>query len=201
MRSDELPPQQDLPTDLVAADLMRAVQRGERAAFEQLFFGYHGRLSDVLSWLAPPEQVDVLAREVFWTVWDRAAEFRFEVPVLTWLLTLAYPIVLKTSRPSTQPTRRDFAYRESFESRVPIEPALARGLGVLPIEQRIIVILVFCVHCSPQEIASITSTTVQAVTCRLQRALHMLRECHSAADRRNSRSSPRDQWGTRGLVQ
>ncbi len=146
------------PTDSEAVALMRAVQRGERAALERLYYAYFEELRRILTWLTPrPAQVAELVDEIFLAVWNRAGEFHFDSSVSTWLLTLAYPIVIK----------------EAGQESLGAGPSC--GLAGLPIEEKTAVLLTFVLLRSREEIAHIMGSSAETVIYRLQTALPVLR--------------------------
>jgi RNA polymerase sigma-70 factor (ECF subfamily) len=162
--------------DADALELMRAVQRGERAAFEKLSHRYYADLHSLLSWLTPrPDRVDDLACEVLLSCWNRAAGFQLESSTRTWLWKLAYPVIIReAAAAAAQPhLERDRSRRAS--SRSARRDDVSRALLMLPIEERTTLVLAFHMRCSCDEIATITQSSADIVSDRLQRALLALR--------------------------
>jgi RNA polymerase sigma-70 factor (ECF subfamily) len=163
-------------------ELMRAVQRGERAAFDRLSHLYYADLHSLLSWLTPrPDQVDDLACEVLLSCWNRAAGFQLESSVQTWLWKLAYPVII---REAAAPAKQLYLERDRSRrapSRSSRRADVARALLMLPIEERATLVLVFHMRCSCDEIAAITQSSADIVSSRLQRALLVLRGVPSYA--------------------
>jgi RNA polymerase sigma-70 factor (ECF subfamily) len=153
-------------------ELMRAVQRRERAAFERLSHLYYADLHSLLSWLTPrPDRVEDLACEVLLSCWNRAAGFQLESSVQTWLWKLAYPVIVREAAAPAKQLYLDRDRSRRAPSTSSRRADVCRALLMLPIEERTTLVLAFHMRCSCDEIATITQSSADIVSDRLQRAL------------------------------
>ena len=71
-------------------DLIRAVAAGRRSALEALYRRHHRQVSLFIRRLVPAQATaEDLANDVFLEVWDKAAAFRHESRVTSWILGIA----------------------------------------------------------------------------------------------------------------
>jgi RNA polymerase sigma-70 factor, ECF subfamily len=160
--------------------LLAAVARGERRALEELYLGYHRRLSRFLSRFASRyETIEEIINDTFMVVWQNAGQFRGASRVSTWIIGIAYRTALKALRrddprntgdstgfaePSTDPTRD-----------TEVHDWVAQGLALLPLEQRMVLELAYHMGHSIEEIAAITEAPVGTVKARMFHAREKLR--------------------------
>ena len=79
--------------------LLVAVAAGDRRALEELYLGYHRRLSRFLSRFTPRyENVEEIINDTFMIVWQSAKDFRYASQVSTWIIGIAYRTALKSFR-------------------------------------------------------------------------------------------------------
>jgi RNA polymerase sigma factor (sigma-70 family) len=162
--------------DADSSELMRAVQMGERAAFERLSHLYYADLHSLLSWLTPrPDQVHDLVCEVLLSCWNHAAGFPLESSVRTWLWKLAYPVITREAAAPAKQPELERVHSRGVPPRSSRRADVARALLMLPIEERTTLVLVFHMRCSCDEIATITQSSADIVSGRLRRALLVLR--------------------------
>jgi RNA polymerase sigma-70 factor, ECF subfamily len=160
--------------------LLRAIGQGDRLALEELYLGYHRRLSRFLLRVTPRyENVEEIINDTFVVVWQHARDFRGASRVSTWIIGIAYRVALKSLRrdagspaqpaidaiePSTDPT-------QSAE----MQDWIAQGLRQLPLEQRMTLELAYRMGHSVEEIAAITQCPVGTVKARMFHAREKLR--------------------------
>ncbi len=160
--------------------LLTAVAGGDRRALEELYLGYHRRLSRFLSrFTAHFETIEEIINDTFMVVWQRAGDFRGASRVSTWIIGIAYRTALKALRrenahrgetgkaqePSTDPTRDE-----------ELSDWVARGLAQLSLEQRMVLELSYHLGHSIEEIAAITDAPVGTVKARMFHAREKLRQ-------------------------
>lgn len=162
------------------AALLQRVGRGDRAAFEQLYFRYHRRLFRFLVRFADRYGlVDEIINDTMFVVWRKAADFRGQSSVSTWIIGIAYRRALKTLKrlDVAQRLESDAASGDSMQSNDgELGDWLAHGLARLPFEQRAALELAYHFGYSCEEIAEITACPVNTVKTRLFNARRRLRE-------------------------
>lgn len=160
--------------------LLAAVAAGDRRALEELYLGYHRRLSRFLSrFTARYETIEEIINDTFMVVWQRARDFRGASRVSTWIIGIAYRTALKALR------REDAHRSEASEAREPstdptrdaeLSDWVAHGLAQLPLEQRMVLELAYHLGHSIEEIAAITEAPVGTVKARMFHAREKLRQ-------------------------
>src|SRR5450432_321745 len=79
--------------------LLVAVAAGDRRALEELYLGYHRRLSRFLARFTPRyENIEEIINDTFMVVWQSAKDFRHASQVSTWIIGIAYRTALKSLR-------------------------------------------------------------------------------------------------------
>jgi RNA polymerase sigma-70 factor, ECF subfamily len=149
------------PVECDAIRWILGVQVGERAAFQHLYFSYYEQLDRFVSLvMSDAEHVEERIHKIFMMAWYRAAEFRAECTVLTWLLGLSCEVLLNTSDllPESGVPR---AARRCPATQLAVE------FAAMPVEHRIVAALVYQLSCSPEEVAQIVRTTIDGVNRRL----------------------------------
>jgi RNA polymerase sigma-70 factor, ECF subfamily len=170
-------------------ELLRRISCADRGAFEQLYFDYHTRLVKFLFHvIRRPEELEAVINDTFQIVWQHAGDFRGASPVSTWIFGIAYRRALETIRISSVRVRD--AALEVWEGEAVVEPAVREtdggrllefGISRLPPEQRLVLVLAYCMDCSCEEIAAIVACSVNTVKSRMWLARRRLRAIFSAA--------------------
>jgi RNA polymerase sigma-70 factor (ECF subfamily) len=164
--------------------LLARVADQDRAAFEELYLGYHRRLTRFLMRLAPRYDIaEEVINDTFWIVWQKAADFRGGSQVSTWIMGIAYRRALKALRAlkpdaEMQPISSvsgtllvdDPNEAESTESWV------QDALTLLPIEQRMAIELAYYLGHSCEEIGAIMQCPVSTVKARMFHARQKLKQ-------------------------
>lgn len=162
--------------------LLGRVAAGDREAFRELYIAYHRRLARFLTRLTRRYDVaEEVINDALWVVWKRAADFRGESRVSTWIMGIAYRRALKTLGSRNQ---------QPFVA-TPIEsqPLVAAdeigasetsewillGMEQLPTEQRMVLEFAYGYGHSCEEIAQIMDCPVNTVKTRLFHARAKLR--------------------------
>jgi RNA polymerase sigma-70 factor (ECF subfamily) len=164
-------------------ELLRRIVQRDRQALERLYQAYQPRLMQFLARICSQrEPLEEAVNDTFWTVWQKAEEFRGASRVSTWLMGIAWRHALKAVRRNgnaaverlTDNTVADLAAHESLldDER---EQWLAQGLATLPLEQRATLELAYFVGHSCQEIADIMGCPVNTVKARMFQARLKLR--------------------------
>lgn len=160
--------------------LLQRIGRGDRAALATLYRAYHYRLVRFLNRFTRSEaMIDEVINDTFLIAWQKAADFRGESRVSTWLIGIAYRVTLKALRQSGQqheplsPDGDDMAF-EPFTDHETTD-WIAKGLALLKPEHRMVMELAYVMGHSLEEIAEITSTPTTAVKARMFHARVKLR--------------------------
>jgi len=179
------------PTDTDAQDRawLRAVALRDRSAFEALYRHHHGRLARFLiRFTSRRDVIDEVINDSFWIVWRKAADFRGDSKVSTWIIGIAYRSLLKALRQTapaqevSESTLDDFSLDAIHGSPVDdqareLRDWLARGLDTLPEDQRATLVLAYFMGESCEDIAAIMGCAVGTVKARMFHARMRLRNC------------------------
>jgi RNA polymerase sigma-70 factor (ECF subfamily) len=162
--------------------LLVAVAAGDRRALEELYLGYHRRLSRFLARFTPRyENIEEIINDTFMVVWQSAKDFRNASQVSTWIIGIAYRTALKSLRRQKNHTAArslDDYPEQSIDPTADTEVIdwLRHGLSRLPVEQRLTLELAYNMGHSLEEIAAITECPVGTVKARMFHAREKLRE-------------------------
>lgn len=169
-------------TDAVDLNLLRQVAEKDRAALAELYRDYHRRLCRFLSRLTRRNDlIEDVINDCFWIVWQKAAEFRGDSRVSTWIMGIAYRCTLKALR---QDGGLDTVDDGSPELQaVSVDPQhdhelrnwLDKGLERLNPEQCLTLELAYGSGHSLDEIAAIMQCPVSTVKARMFHARVKLR--------------------------
>ena len=78
---------------------IKAIARGDRIAFEQLYRSYHGLLVRFLIRnTSRRDLVDEVVNSTLWAVWRGASRFRAESTPRSWIIAIAYRTLMKALR-------------------------------------------------------------------------------------------------------
>jgi RNA polymerase sigma-70 factor (ECF subfamily) len=123
-----------------------------------------------------------IINDTMWVVWQRAGDFRGSSRVSTWIMGIAYRRALKTLRRANLQSRlitfdEDADYTDYGEE---VDGAdrrqlVARALGELPLEQRLVLEFTYYLGHSCSEIAEIMECPVNTVKTRMFHARRKLR--------------------------
>lgn len=177
------------PKELSVADrdvgersLLRRIALRERAAFEQLYRAYQRRLARFLDRTTRRDDlIDEVVNDTFWIVWQKAAEFRGDSLISTWIMGIAYRCALKALHRSDasaplEPLADDYEdpaarHHETLELR----DWISCGLRMLNLEQRAVIELAYYHGYSCEEIADIMDCPAGTIKARLFHARVKLR--------------------------
>ena len=177
--------------------LLRRISIGDRDAFRDLYLRYHRRLARFLARLTHGrEDAEEIINDTLWIVWQRAGDFRGASRVSTWIMGIAYRRALKLIRRAATHARvmtleqsdGESATEDSLEA-TSNRQLVMRGLGQLPLEQRLVLEFAYYLDHSCEEIAEIMECPVNTVKTRMFHARRKLRiilseDAAGAGDRR-----------------
>ncbi len=171
--------------DQVDRALLRRVARGDRDAFDALYFDYHRRLSRFLLRFSPEySNIEEIINDTMFCVWKQAAEFEGRSKVSTWIMSIAYRQATTLLRGISRARLRD--QRAAHDEDCLSEPAsegealarsewVGKALEQLPVEQRSAMELGYMLGHSTSEIAEICDCPVNTVKSRMFAARKALR--------------------------
>jgi RNA polymerase sigma-70 factor, ECF subfamily len=181
-----LPP--DVNSDASDALQLQAAGLGDRVAFATLYRHYQPRLARFLRrFTTRPELIDEVINDSFWVVWQKAAQFRGDSKVSTWIIGIAYRCMLKTLRsgaPSEEVGEAQLDAQELAQAAAApdlqapdaeLQDWVAQGLRTLPTDQRVTLELAYFLGCSCEEIGSVMGCPVGTVKARMFHARVRLR--------------------------
>jgi RNA polymerase sigma-70 factor (ECF subfamily) len=154
--------------------LLERVVARDRDAFRELYVAYHRRLARFLMRLTRRYEVaEEIINDTFWIVWRKAAQFRGESLVSTWIMGIAYRRGLKALRSSAS-RQNDGADLETEQLTAPDDLAAAElsewillAMAQLPVEQRVTLEFAYGYGHSCEEIAQIMDCPTNTVKTRL----------------------------------
>lgn len=184
---EDLPARSDARPDGEAEQrdraLIAAVGRGDRAAFERLYLAHQPALARFIArHTSRRDLVDEVINDAFWVVWRKAAEFRGDSKVATWIIGIAYRCMLKALRGGVPAETETEAVSEELLTDVGSEAEqrelrdwVRRGLALLAPEQRTTMELAYFLGQSCDEIAAIMNCATGTVKARMFHARLRLR--------------------------
>ena len=155
--------------------LIGRIARGELAAFEAFYRGYHDRVGRFLGLMtSQPALVEEVLNDTMLVVWKRASSFNGQSKVSTWVFAIAYRTALKALRGRDEPVQEPEAERLADDDLGPerrraeseARAALSRALDGLSHEQRSVLVLTHFHDLPYAEIALIVGCPVDTVKTR-----------------------------------
>ena len=159
--------------------LLAKIVARNRNALSELFVVYHDRLFKFVFRLTNSYTVaDELVNDVLMVVWNKAATFRGESKVSTWIFGIAYRLTMRrVSRKqlrTTQLSETDVSHH-SYEQFHETEDWVAQALARLPAAHRMTVVLVFYLGLTYEETAKVANCPVNTIKTRMFHARRKLR--------------------------
>jgi len=163
--------------------LLERVAQGDRQAFQELYVGYHRRLARFLTRLTHGYPIaEEIINDTMYVVWRKAAEFRGQSQVSTWIMGIAYRRALKALKRESNATHvpaipgdEDSPATDATQRTDELHEWIGQALAGLSAEQRMVVELTYYVGLSCQEIATIMECPVNTVKTRMFHARRKLR--------------------------
>jgi RNA polymerase sigma-70 factor (ECF subfamily) len=162
------------------AALLQRVSKGDKSALAALYREYHPRLVRFLSRFTRRDDViEEVINDTFMIVWQKAAEFRGQSRVSTWIMGIGYRVTLKAFRKGslrTEPLPPDHEgpATEPFAEHE-LSDWVMKGFIRLSPEQRTVMELAYVMGHSLEEIAEMTESPVSTVKARMFHARVKLR--------------------------
>lgn len=160
-------------------ELLHLVAQGDRAAFRELYLAYHRRLARFLMRMTCQHDViEEVINDTLWTVWRKAADFRGESQVSTWIVGIAYRRALKALRAAHSMRMMHMEHAPLADDVQAVDENrqwLDQGLAELPFEQRVVLELSYLLGHSCEEVAAIMQCPVNTVKTRMFHARAKMR--------------------------
>ncbi len=165
--------------------LMRAVQKGDMVAFNQLVDRYKDRLMNVIGrMLSSQDEAEDIVQETFVRVYQHRQSFNFQHCFSTWIYTIALNLARNELRKrkkfkflditDMKGNESEFAVEMKLPSRLP--QALDSAIRSLPEKYRLAFVLRDIQELPYEEVAKVLSIPLGTVKSRVNRARMMLRE-------------------------
>ena len=165
--------------------LLNRVAARDRSALTQLYILYHARLFKFVFRLTRSyASADELVNDTMLVVWDKAASFRGESKVSTWIFGIAYKQTMRrVTRKQLQlsPLTDLDDSGHDHDGTMETEDWVRQGLHALPAAQQLTVELVFYLGLTYEETAKVTECPVNTVKTRMFHARRKLKEYLSAS--------------------
>jgi RNA polymerase sigma factor (sigma-70 family) len=164
--------------------LLGRIAAGDLRAFEQLYRGYHPRLTRFLGRVVRrPNLVEEVLNDTMLVVWRRADAYNGESKVSTWIFAIAYRKALKALQRLDEPADDEPLQHQEDSGPGPeaqvnlwqLREALRKALDELPPVQRAVVDLTYFHGLDYREIAQVVSCPVDTVKTRMFYARRRLR--------------------------
>lgn len=171
--------------ELEARRLVERIAAGDRQAFDRLYRTYFPRLGRFLGRMCRSATlVEEIINDTMLVVWQKAASYDGSCKVSTWIFAIAHRTLLKGLRGGAEPVEADPDTRPGPDGCEP-EPQLERrqlqhrvlqALELLPLAQRIVMVLTYYHDMAYNDIAAIVDCPVNTVKTRMFHARHRLRD-------------------------
>ena len=166
--------------DLADRALLQQLAAGDRAALSALYRAYHRRLARFVGRMTRrADIVDEVINDCFWIVWQKAATFRGDARLSTWIMGIAYRCALKALRQhGEEPLADDEGGPPLAHDPQPdheLRDWVAKGLQLLNADQRLVLELAYGGGHSVDEIAAILQCPEGTVKARMFHARTRLR--------------------------
>lgn len=167
--------------------LLERTARGDREAFQRLYFLFHRRLTRFLLRVTRrPDVTEEVINDTMLVVWQRAGDFRGESHPSTWILGIAYRRALK--RLSREPKAEHLDLTDDWSAVLDVEGLvdlaqraelvdwLDTAFARLSPDHRLVIQLTYLLGMSCEEIAGVMECPVNTVKTRVFFARRRLRE-------------------------
>ncbi len=161
-------------------DVLARIGAGDRNAMTQLFLVYHRRLFNFVFRLTRSfPTAEELVNDVMLVVWQKAATFRGESRVSTWVFGIAYRQTMRrVTRKQLETSDAVDVEQLSAEGDITgeTEDWILQGLHCLPAAQQLATVLVFYLGLSYEETAEVAGCPVNTIKTRMFHARRKLKE-------------------------
>ena len=171
------------------ARLVRAAQKGDRAAFAELYQRYVGLVRSIARARLPPDDAADAAQEAFLRAWTRLSSLRQAGSFVTWLATITRNVVCDVERQRSLETAcGDEPRRPDTQDEVMQARSALRAIRALPPAYRTTIRMRLVEGMTGREIAERTGLSAGSVRVNLHRGMKMLRAQLEGAVTRKKRA-------------
>lgn len=159
--------------------LLKRIAEQDKSALAELFVNYQPRLFKFVFRLTRSYTIaDEMVNDIMLLIWQKAATFRGDSKVSTWIFGIAYRQTMR------RVTRKQLQIKHGVEfddipavndSNAEQENWVQQGIQSLPAAQQIAVELVFFLGLSYREVAEITDSSINTVKTRMFHARKKLK--------------------------
>lgn len=167
-------------------ELVKSVQKGDRAAFKTLYEMYAGRIYALtIRMTANSSAADDILQDIFIRAWEKVGTFKFKSAFYTWLHRLAVNVIIRKSQKLKKEGQRESTIEvedmykkqglkktDSIENRIDCERALLN----LPDQARKIFVLYEMEGYTHEQIGKIAGISIGASKAHLSRARSLLKK-------------------------
>lgn len=166
------------------ARLIARITQGDRRAFEDLYKGFHPRLSRfLLNLVRRPQVVEEVLNDTMLVVWSRAGTYNQTSKVSTWIFAIAYRKAMNALRRQDIPVEDKQAEQRPTDSlnaddelvQQQLQTQLMKAISELSADHRAVVDLTYFQGMSYRDIASIAECPVDTVKTRMFHARRHLK--------------------------
>ena len=162
-------------SSLIERALLSRVAQGEHAAFVELYGLYHRRLVRFLRRFTRRYDIaEEIINDTLWVVWRKAAEFRGDSLVSTWIMGIAYRRAMKTLQANSDrsdvrglPVNESAPLTDHVQANNELHQCLEQALAQIPLEQRMVLELTYYLGHSCEEVAQIMDCPINTVKTRM----------------------------------
>ncbi|WP_296000430.1 sigma-70 family RNA polymerase sigma factor [Rugamonas sp.] len=170
-------------TESEEARLLASIAGGDRRAFELLYRSYFPRLTRFLGRMTRSvELIEEVVNDTMLVVWQKAASYDGSCKVSTWVFAIAYRKALKGLKQRDEPVEADDEHYPAGSGAEPeyrlgrqqLRQSVVEALDLLPLAQRMVMVLTYYHDMAYAEIADIVDCPVNTVKTRMFHARHRL---------------------------
>lgn len=166
-------------------NLLARIVAGDKHAFETLYRSYFPRLSRFLGRMTRSAAlIEEIINDTMLVVWQKAQRYDGSCKVSTWIFAIAYRKALKGLHLQDDPVESDAEQYEAGGQYAPeyqlnlqqLRRALAQALELLPVQQRLVMLLAYYHDMGYAEIAEVLDCPVNTVKTRMFHARRKLKD-------------------------
>ncbi|MBO1255942.1 RNA polymerase sigma factor [Alteromonas sp. 5E99-2] len=163
--------------------LEQIAQSQDKRAMQSLYEAYRSRIIPFLLRMTKDQgMIEEIYNDVMMTVWKKAAQFKGDAKVSSWIFSIAYRACLKLLKKQKvrqvlfETFSKNIHEENELEEHQSDHSELEAAMKSLPAKQRLVIELSYFQGHSIEEISSIANCPVNTVKTRLHHARNKIRE-------------------------